>query len=56
MSVIIQEFDAVVVDEPDIPASPSTTEATAPPPQPTLQAWLGQRDLVAEREARLAID
>lgn len=60
MPVIIQDLDAVVVDEPDTPAgatsSGSTAEAAAPPPRPALQAWLSLRDLAAERETRLAID
>jgi len=56
MPVIIQDLDAVVVDEPDAPTSAPTTDAAAPPAQPALQAWLGLRDLAAEREARLAID
>jgi len=56
MPVIIEDLQATVTDNTE-PASPAATAPDdAPAPAPTLQAWLSQRDLVAEREARLAID
>lgn len=56
MPVIIEDLQATVTDNPEPAGAAAAAPADAAPPAPTLQAWLSQRDLVAEREARLAID